>query len=80
MPSIKHTDVNLGLGQYRMVGTDYKIIGKKIGKSLILYVSKCSSCEKDKIAIKEALLKWGYFERAKPILKINWDIQVRVQA
>ena len=32
MPLLKHTDVNLGLGQYRMVGTDYKIIGKKIGK------------------------------------------------
>ena len=53
MPSIKHTDVNLGLGQYRMVGTDYKIIGKKIGKSLILYVSKCTCYEKDKLVIKE---------------------------
>ena len=29
--SIKHTDVSLGLGPSRMVGPDFKIIGKKIG-------------------------------------------------
>ena len=29
--SIKHTDVSLGLGTERMVGPDFKIIGKKIG-------------------------------------------------
>ena len=31
MPSIKHTDVSLGLGPSRMVGPDFKIVGKKIG-------------------------------------------------
>ena len=31
MPALKHIDVSLGLGQSRMVGPDYKIIGKKIG-------------------------------------------------
>lgn len=31
MPSIKHTDVALGLGHAKMVGPDYKIVGKKIG-------------------------------------------------
>lgn len=31
MPPVKHADVSLGLGQSRMVGPDFKIVGKKIG-------------------------------------------------
>jgi serine/threonine protein kinase len=31
MPSIKHADISAGLGKNRMIGPDYRIVGKKIG-------------------------------------------------